>query len=52
MSVLKTNKNAVTFERAFMARYLLHLVGDVHQPLHSASMYNETFKSGDMGGTI
>lgn len=30
MSVLKTNKEGVTFERAFMARYSLHLVGDIH----------------------
>lgn len=52
MSVLKTNKNSVTFERAFMARYLLHLVGDIHQPLHSSCMYNETFKKGDMGGKL
>ena len=33
-----------------MARFLLHLVGDIHQPLHSTSMYNSTFKKGDMGG--
>lgn len=50
MSVLKTNKEAVTFERAFMARYLLHLVGDIHQPLHSVTMYNNTNKKGDLGG--
>lgn len=51
MTVLKTNKEANTFERAFMARYLLHLVGDIHQPLHSVTMYNSTLKKGDMGGT-
>ena len=50
MSVLKTNKEAVTFERAFMARFLLHLVGDIHQPLHSVAMFNQTLKKGDMGG--
>lgn len=33
-----------------MARYLLHLVGDIHQPLHSVTMYNSTFKKGDLGG--
>lgn len=49
-TVLKTNKNGVTFERAFMARYLLHLVGDIHQPLHSTTMYNSTYKTGDLGG--
>ena len=52
MNVLKTNKNSVTFQRAFMARYLLHLVGDIHQPLHSISMFNATFKTGDLGGNL
>lgn len=52
LSVLKTNKNGITFERAFMARFLEHLVGDIHQPLHSTSMYNTTFKNGDMGGNL
>ena len=33
-----------------MSRYLLHLAGDIHQPLHSACLYNQTFKSGDLGG--
>lgn len=51
-SVLKTNKDAITFERAFMARYLLHLVGDIHQPLHSVTMYNSSYKKGDMGGNF
>jgi hypothetical protein len=50
-TVLKTNKEGLTFERAFMARYLLHLVGDIHQPLHSTMMYNNTYKTGDLGGT-
>ena len=49
-TVLKTNKEGITFERAFMARYLLHLVGDIHQPLHSTMMFNNTYKTGDMGG--
>lgn len=51
-SVLKTNKEGITFERAFMARFLLHLVGDIHQPLHSTCMYNQTFKTGDLGGIV
>ena len=50
LSVLKTNREGITFERAFMARYLLHLAGDIHQPLHSVSMYNNSMKTGDLGG--
>ena len=51
-SVLKTNRAQVTFESCFMARFLLHLGGDIHQPLHSVSMYNNTLKTGDMGGNF
>ena len=35
-----------------MARYLLHLVGDIHQPLHSTNMFNNSFKTGDLGGNL
>lgn len=49
-SVLKANKEGISFERAFMARYLLHVVGDIHQPLHSTMMFNNTYKNGDLGG--
>ena len=51
-TVLKSNKDGVTFERAFMARYLLHLVGDSHQPLHSVNGFSNTHKNGDLGGNL
>jgi hypothetical protein len=51
-SVLKANKAGVTFERAWMARYLLHVVGDIHQPLHSTNFFNATYKTGDLGGNL
>lgn len=50
LTVLKTNKHGITFERAFMARYLSHVVGDIHQPLHSTNMFNKTLPKGDLGG--
>jgi len=50
IKVLSANVNQTTAERALFARYLVHIVGDIHQPLHSVSMYNETFPSGDRGG--
>ena len=28
----------------------MHLVGDIHQPLHAISMYSEDFPDGDRGG--
>jgi hypothetical protein len=36
-----------------MARYLIHVVGDVHQPLHAASLFDDDkFKNGDRGGNL
>lgn len=49
-NVIGSNKQGISFERAFMARYLLHVVGDIHQPLHTTNMFNSSFKNGDLGG--
>ena len=32
------------------ARYLVHVTGDIHQPLHSVALFNETYPQGDRGG--
>eukprot|EP00919_Chromeraceae_sp_WS-2016_P078390 GHVR01185710.1.p1 GENE.GHVR01185710.1~~GHVR01185710.1.p1 ORF type:complete len:101 (-),score=6.90 GHVR01185710.1:533-835(-) len=50
--VLSINLLNNTAERALYARYLVHLLGDVHQPLHSAALFNHTFKNGDLGGNL
>jgi hypothetical protein len=39
-------------EKPIYLCWLLHLVGDIHQPLHCASLYNETFPEGDRGGNL
>ena len=31
--------------------WLFHLVGDVHQPLHTTTLFTEEFPNGDRGGT-
>lgn len=36
--------------KALMLRFLLHFVGDVHQPLHCASRYSAEYPTGDRGG--
>lgn len=51
-SALKSNMKRVSAERALFARYLIHMVGDIHQPLHSVSLYNKTFLHGDAGGNL
>jgi hypothetical protein len=35
-----------------MIRYILHVVGDMHQPLHNSAFFNETFPKGDLGGNL
>ena len=47
---LSSNMNHITAERALFARYLVHVVGDIHQPLHSVALYNDTYPGGDLGG--
>ncbi|BBO24009.1 MAG TPA: S1/P1 nuclease [Fimbriimonadaceae bacterium] len=37
-------------ERANALRYLLHLVGDLHQPLHATARISEQTPGGDRGG--
>lgn len=50
MKTISANINKTTAERALFARYLVHVVGDMHQPLHSVALFNKTFPSGDRGG--
>ena len=51
-TVLKYNVLKQTAERALFARYTVHLVGDIHQPLHSVALYNSTYPKGDLGGNL
>jgi hypothetical protein len=37
-------------DQATSLSWIFHLVGDIHQPLHSAAMYTQVFKTGDRGG--
>ena len=38
--------------RAIRLCWLLHLIGDMHQPLHSTSMYSARYFRGDRGGNM
>ena len=48
--VLTQNMDHNSAERALFARYVVHLVGDIHQPLHSVALFNTTYPNGDIGG--
>lgn len=45
-----SDPNALPKERAVYLSWLIHLVGDLHQPLHCCSWVNETYPNGDKGG--
>ena len=45
-----SNPQAGKWEKAFCLRVLLHVVGDLHQPLHCTQVYSEQFPEGDKGG--
>jgi len=39
-------------EKPIYLCWLLHLVGDMHQPLHNCSLLSEAFPEGDKGGNL
>lgn len=44
------SKKSNEFEKGFSLRILLHVVGDLHQPLHAASRVSKSMPAGDRGG--
>lgn len=44
------NPQAKNWEKSFLLRYLLHCVGDIHQPLHCVQLYSSQFPCGDLAG--
>ncbi len=50
-TALLANANADPAQRAIALCWVLHLMGDIHQPLHTGSLYTENlFEAGDRGG--
>jgi hypothetical protein len=55
LSALAENKRILRREapieqRAIALAWLFHLVGDVHQPLHTAQLFTREYPNGDRGG--
>ena len=44
--------NADASQRAIDVAWILHLVGDIHQPLHTSARVTETELTGDQGGNL
>ena len=50
-TTLLANSQALLPQRAVALCWVLHLVGDIHQPLHTGSLYSTNrFTTGDRGG--
>lgn len=43
---------APSLQKAFCIRLLFHLIGDLHQPLHTVSYFDKSHKEGDRGGNM
>ena len=46
------NESPYPYVESTMMRYLIHFVGDSHQPLHTTSRYSPSHPDGDMGGNL
>jgi len=49
-SIQAVRGNGSAAERAVALAWVLHLTGDVHQPLHTSALFSTLFPDGDMGG--
>lgn len=53
MTTLKSpTRDLADLETSLMMRWLVHIIGDMHQPLHTVSMFSSLFPNGDQGGNL
>jgi hypothetical protein len=48
--VALNSKQTSDVEKGLQLRILLHVVGDIHQPMHAVSLFSREFPHGDRGG--
>lgn len=46
------DQNLDKAQRAISLSWLIHLIGDIHQPLHCGSEFNDDYPNGDLGGNL
>lgn len=46
------DKRALNFDKGVAFRVLIHVVGDLHQPLHGATLVSHQHPKGDAGGNL
>ena len=39
-----------TIAQSVCARLIIHIIGDIHQPLHTSALFSNQFPNGDLGG--
>lgn len=49
-TAILSDKSRTDADRAFALRFLIHLAGDIHQPLHASSEESDARPTGDRGG--
>ncbi|CEG57031.1 S1/P1 nuclease [Legionella fallonii] len=49
--VLSSNKSSA-FDKGISLRILTHLIGDIHQPLHTVTKVSKRLPKGDLGGNL
>lgn len=52
METAVASKNINPYDQARSLAFLVHFVGDVHQPLHTVSRVTKAMPSGDQGGNL
>src|ERR1051326_4796576 len=50
--ITQLKSNEADKEKAYDLGWLLHLVGDLHQPMHAVNGISETLPEGDRGGNL
>ena len=52
MLVAELGSNETADKKAIAICWILHLIGDIHQPLHSIELYTNDLPNGDAGGNF
>ena len=51
-SAIISNPESKPYERALALSWLMHIMGDLHQPLHVSDLYSKDFPTGNGAGTM
>lgn len=51
-SISKGKGDITLIGKSLCMRFIIHIVGDIHQPLHTATYFSDKFPKGDMGGNL